>query len=301
MVDEVIGVVGSIKAGSELVIVDNIIRPEIPLRREPNRASEPVCAAFISDIHVGSYTFLPDAWSRFIRWLNGKNGTKMQDWLKKIKYLIISGDVVDGIGVYPGQEADLEIPDIYAQYEKLANLLQAVPDQIQIIILPGNHDAVRPSEPQPAFPSEITKLFDSNIKFVGNPCYFTIHGVEVLAYHGRSMDDFITVFPAIDISMAIPMMVEMLKRRHLAPIYGGKTPIAPEHEDYLLIDRIPDIFVTGHGHATAVDSYRNVKLINASTWQSQTAYQKMMNYKPDPAKVPIVDLQTYQHIVMEFK
>jgi DNA polymerase II small subunit len=115
------------------------------------------------------------------------------------------------------------------------------------------------------------------------------------------MDDFITVFPAIDISMAIPMMVEMLKRRHLAPIYGGKTPIAPEHEDYLLIDRIPDIFVTGHGHATAVDSYRNVKLINASTWQSQTAYQKMMNYKPDPAKVPIVDLQTYQHIVMEFK
>ena len=92
----------------------------------------------------------------------------------------------------------------------------------------------------------------------------------------------------------------MLKKHHLAPIYGGYTPLAPEHIDYMIIDKIPEIFVTGHVHLAKVGEYRGVKLINASSWQSQTSYQKMLNFIPDPAKIPIVNLKSGNITMMDF-
>jgi hypothetical protein len=80
-------------------------------------------------------------------------------------------------------------------------------------------------------------------------------------------------------------MKEMLKRRHLASMYGGKTPLAPEPRDMMVIDTVPDIFVTGHVHGAGLSHYKGVRLINASTWQSQTSFQKMHNFTPDPAKL----------------
>ena len=48
----------------------------------------------------------------------------------------------------------------------------------------------------------------------------------------------------------------------MAPIYGEKTALAPEQKDYLVIDRVPDIFVTGHVHACRLAEYRGIKLVN---------------------------------------
>ena len=95
-------------------------------------------------------------------------------------------------------------------------------------------------------------------------------------------------------------MKEMLKRRHLAPIYGGRTNLAPEVNDHLVIETIPDIFVTGHVHGTGVERYRGTTLINASSWQDQTNYQRSMNFVPDPAKVPIVNLRDMSIKLMDF-
>lgn len=305
VMDEVIGVICSKfknerpKKDTKLVKAEELIRPNVPVNRNPNHCNESMFAAFISDIHVGSKTFLKEEFNDFLGWLKGNNGKK-KDVAKKVRYLIVPGDTVDGIGIYPDQEEELAIDDIYGQYEELARLLGKVPEHVKVIMLPGNHDAVRPAEPQPTFPEEIRKLFPHNVIFVGNPCYFSLHGVEILAYHGRSMDDFIKALPSLDYSKAIKIMVEMLKKRHLAPIYGGRTPIAPEHKDHLIIDRIPDIFVTGHGHSTGIEKYRGVMLINASAWQSQTNYQKMHNFIPDPAKVPIFNLQTGEPSIIDF-
>src|SRR5207245_1127026 len=82
--------------------------------------------------------------------------------------VVVIGDGVDGIGVYPRQDEELAIEDIYGQYEALARMIAALPDRLTVIMLPGNHDAVRPAEPQPAFPTSIQKLFDSNVIFAGN-------------------------------------------------------------------------------------------------------------------------------------
>ena len=166
---------------------------------------------------------------------------------------------------------------------------------------PGNHDAVRPAEPQPTFEKEIQDLFSGKeFIFIGNPCTFSLHGVEILSYHGQSLLDFSTNIQHLNYNQPTDVMKVMLRKRHLAPAYGGYTPLAPEHSDYMIIDKVPDIFVTGHVHISNIDNYRGVTLINASSWQAQTSYQKMLNFVPDSAKLPIVDLKTGNATTMDF-
>lgn len=292
--DEVIGVVGSFSKDGEIVIAKEFIRPDVPLNSGLTPNGSESIVAFVSDIHVGSTEFLNDEWNRFISWLN------KDPVAKDIKYIVMPGDLVDGIGIYPNQEDELIIEDVYAQYSELARLVSMIPSRIRIVMMPGNHDAVRLAEPQPALSKEITAMFDPRIKFVGNPCYLEIEGRIILAYHGRSMDDFISNVRNLTYSVPGEIMKEMLRRRHMAPIYGEKTALAPEQKDYLVIDRVPEIFVTGHVHACSVGEYRGIKLINASAWQAQTAFQRMHNQIPDPAKVPMINLGTGEVWVEDF-
>ena len=74
---------------------------------------------------------------------------------RTVKYFVLSGDGVDGVGIYPGQERHLAIKDLFNQYGELARLLEGLPDWVDLMILPGNHDAVRPAEPQPALDPEV--------------------------------------------------------------------------------------------------------------------------------------------------
>jgi DNA polymerase II small subunit len=302
VLDDVVGIIGQLSKNGDLLVIQNIIYPDISIQNNRHKSELPICAAFLSDIHMGSKEFLEKQWVSFIKWINGEMGNSRQrDVAGRIKYIIIPGDVVDGIGIYPNQEKELLITNLYKQYDALADCLSKIPDHISIIIQPGNHDAVRPAEPQPTFEKEIQNLFSGNdITFVGNPCYFSIHGIEILSYHGQSLLDFATNVQYLKYNNPVEIMKIMLKKHHLAPSYGGYTPLAPEHKDYMIIDKIPDIFVTGHVHLATVGEYRGVKLINASSWQSQTLYQKMLNFIPDPAKIPIANLKTGNIMMMDF-
>lgn len=292
--DEVIGVIGS-SGRNGYVLAERIFWPDIPNNKTFNASDVPVSVAFLADTHVGSKTFLKEKWKKFVEWMS--NGDELA---RRVRYLVIPGDVVDGIGVYPGQADDLAVDDIYKQYEDVAGFIESLPDHLEVIILPGNHDAVRPAEPQPALPDKIKELFPSGVTFLGNPCVFSLHGVKVLAYHGRSIDDFVGAAPRISYETPLEAMKEMLRKRHLAPVYGGKTPIAPESEDYMIIDSIPDIFVTGHVHSVGVEDYRGVRIINASAWQSQTSYQRMHNFHPKPARVVVVNLEDGSYTIRQF-
>jgi DNA polymerase II small subunit len=302
ILDEIVGFTGQLSRNGDLLVIHNIVYPDISIQNEKHKADVPLYAAFLSDIHIGSKQFMVDEWQAFLRWINGEMGNSRQrDVAGKIKYLIIPGDVVDGIGIYPNQDKELSIVDVYRQYEALAEQLRLIPDYISMIIQPGNHDAVRPAEPQPTFEKEIQDLFSGmNITFVGNPCYFSINKVEVLSYHGQSLLDYAKNIQHLKYNEPVEIMKVMLKKHHLAPTYGGYTPLAPEHIDYMIIDRIPDIFVTGHVHLAQIGDYRGVSLLNASSWQSQTSYQKMLNFIPDSAKLPIFDLKTSNVTMMDF-
>jgi DNA polymerase II small subunit len=302
VLDEVIGIRGQLSKNGDLIVIRSVVYPDISIQNERHKSEVPVFAAFLSDIHIGSKQFMENEWQAFLRWINGEMGNfRQRDVAGKIKYIVIPGDVVDGIGIYPDQDKELAIVDVYRQYEALAEQLNLIPDHISMIMQPGNHDAVRPAEPQPTFEKEIQNLFsDKNMTFVGNPCHFSLHGVEIMSYHGQSLLDYATNIQHLKYNEPVEIMKIMLRKHHLAPTYGGYTPLAPEHLDYMVIDRIPDIFVTGHVHLAQIGDYRGVTLMNASSWQSQTSYQKMLNFIPDSAKLPIVDLKTGNVTMMDF-
>ena len=46
-------------------------------------------------------------WHKMVRWFN------TIPLAKTVKYLVLSGDCVDGVGIYPGQDKELAIPDLY--------------------------------------------------------------------------------------------------------------------------------------------------------------------------------------------
>ncbi len=302
--DEVIGITGSL-TNDGLLIANRITWPDIPPKKnnrgEPKQNSEACYAVLISDTHVGSNTFLEHAWSRFVKWLNAEVGDDNQKALaKRVRYMVIAGDLVDGIGIYPNQEKELTTPDIYGQYEAAANLLKGVPPHIKIIISPGNHDAVRQAEPQPPLFNELTTAFPPNVTFVNNPSLVKLNGARILVYHGRSLDDLVAALPGASYEEPDKVMAEMLKRRHLAPIYGGKTTIVPGGTDHLAIDSVPDVLHCGHVHTVGISKYRGVTLVNSGTWQSQTEFQKSVNLEPVPGCATLLDLNTMDASVLKF-
>lgn len=297
VLDEVIGVTGSIVGDGGLFIVKEITWPDIP-KRLPKKTRSMSKAILISDVHVGSNTFMKDEWLSFIDWLNGTGpGGELA---KNVKYVIVAGDLVDGIGIYPGQESELEIMDVYDQYRKAAEYIGMIPKHIKVVISPGNHDIVRQAEPQPKLPEKITEMFSEYVEFIGSPAMIDVEGVRILVYHGRSIDDLIAAIPGMDYPEPHKIMIELLKRRHLSPIYGSKVSIAPEEHDHYVIDEIPDILHCGHVHTVGVAMYKGVLVANTGAWQSQTDFQKRVNLMPDPAKAVMVDLSNMNTQILDF-
>lgn len=293
LLDEVIGIKGFIN--KKLLIGEEFYRPEIPLERERIKSKGKV--GLTSDIHVGSKMFSLKKWNEFINFVR-----KDEEVAGDLDCIIIAGDCVDGIGVYPNQEQTLNITDILDQYKESAFLLSEIPEDIEIIILPGNHDAVRQAEPQPTPPKYIRDIFfekTEQVKFVGNPCYIDINGTSILSYHGRSLDYLIQEFSKSDYKNPIPAMIQMLKMRHLSPTYGT-VPITPAGKDYLVIDDIPDILHCGHIHTFGIGEHRGTLLLNTGGWQEQTSFQRERNIVPDVGKFPIIDLETMDIKLLDF-
>jgi DNA polymerase II small subunit len=298
--DETVGVVGRYSrdnGGPGIVFADELVRPDVPAPHQRRPCTDPgAMAAFISDLHAGSRHFLHKEWRRMVRWLNCENGDAPgEDIARRVKYLVVSGDLVDGIGIYPDQYKDLEVPDISRQYELLAELMSGIPPHIHIVMVPGNHDAVRLAEPQPALPKEYRDCFSNeNIHFVTNPAFFSLSGVNVTAYHGKSIDDMVQLYKEVTYENPLEGMREMLRSRHMSLTYGMRNQLSPEETDMLVIRDVPDVFVTGHVHRFGSAEYKGVQLVQAGTWQSQTSFQRMMNFKPQPAKMALLDLATFE-------
>ena len=285
--DEVIGVQGAKKG--RFVVASEIFHPGVPRIQEKEMDFS---VAFISDVHIGSQTFLEDAFTKFVKWINGDFGTEDQmNIAADIKYLVVAGDIVDGIGIYPGQEKELIIRDINEQYEEAARLFGEIRDDIKIVMIPGNHDASRIAEPQPAIPEEYAKPLYSlkNVEFLSNPSMVSLDGIKTLIYHGRSFDDMAMSVNGLSHERSDLIMEELLEKRHLAPIYGERTPLASEIEDHLVIDDVPHILHTGHVHINAYKKYKGIHLINSGTFQSQTEFQKIYNIVPTCGQVPVLN------------
>lgn len=294
--DEVLAVRGRIS--SPFLIASSIIWPEVPIR-QMKKTEEEIAIAFASDVHVGSKLFLEKQFVKFIEWLNG-NVSARRDIAEKIKYLVISGDLVDGIGVYPNQDKELSITDVYKQYAVLMDMLEKIPDHIEIFLLGGNHDALQRAEPQPPLGDEILGDFKrDNIHLASNPSYITLHGIKILAYHGTSMDSIIQAVPGCSYAKPETAMLEVLKKRHISPIYG-ENPIMPSRRDSLVIDEVPDILHMGHIHKNGYMQYHGTEIINSGTWQGRTSIQVKRGQFPTPAVLPVYNTKSGELWTMDF-
>ena len=288
--------------------INDVLWPDIPQTNSPQdtitrQDREDINIVLLSDIHVGSKEFLKDKFKKVIDWLSLRFGTqKQRNLASKVKYVVLGGDIVDGIGAYPGQEKDLEIIDIYKQYDLFYELVKEAPEGIRFILIPGNHDAVRQALPQPAIPKKFCEncYEDKRFLMLGNPAQIEIEGVNILTYHGQSFNDLVPLIPEASMENPVPAMKEMLRGRHLAPVWGGKTQIAPVKEDCLVIDRVPTILHTGHIHYNSYDIYKGVYVINSGTFQTQTEYQKMMGMVPTPAIVSIFNVKSLKIYQLAF-
>jgi DNA polymerase II small subunit len=273
--------------------------PEIPDRIFHSSSPE-IYALLLSDLHIGSKTFQKEAFEHLLHWLKGYHGER--DIVKKIKYIIIAGDIVDGVGVYPHQDYDLEISNINEQYLLAAQYIDQLPKNMQIIIIPGNHDAIRQALPQPSIPKkysqELYRL--QNVKIYGNPLEVKLHGVNFLIYHGRSLDDVFAYSATVEAAKPENAMKTLLRARHLAPIFGGRTIIAPSEEDTLVIENPPDVFHAGHVHVFGYSKYRGTLIVNSGTFQGQTAHQKSIGINPTPGIAAIINLKSLEIFEKDF-
>lgn len=296
MNDDVIGLSGRFdKSNPKMFWVDEVQYVDVLFKHQNKGGADfdPISIAFISDVHMGSKYFLEETWDKMMRWLN------TNPLAKNIKYLVLSGDTVDGAGVYPNQEKNLTISDVYEQYQFCANKLDELPDHITPIMLPGNHDAVRPAEPQPVLEHRIQDKFNSAIH-VGNPCRVNLNGIDLLSYHGKGMDDIIPRIEDVTYENSVVGMKHMLKKRHLAPIWGERNALSPEEHDQMVIRTPPDIFVTGHTHSHATDWYNGVPLVVSSTMQGQTDFMQMLGYSSMKGFLTIYNIQSREFKVVAF-
>jgi DNA polymerase II small subunit len=295
--------VDAMKYKQDLLIANDFIWPDIP-SRPPRRSETPLCAAMLADVHVGSVHFQKELFTRFLEWMKMEVGPPQSRRLaSRVKYVVIAGDLVDGIGVYPNQLDELDITDVREQYEAAARLLSELPDYVEVIILPGNHDAVRRSLPQPPIPRQYAEGLhdDDRVHLFGNPSRILLNGVEAYIGHGKALDDILSQIPGMGFQNPIGGMELLLRCRHVAPIYGASTPIAPETEDGLVISSTPDIFQMGHIHVQGYKKYKGTTLVSAGSWQDQTPFQKRVNLTPTVGVASIVDLQTHQVAALDFK
>jgi len=112
--------------------------------------------------------------------------------------------------------------------------------------------------------------------------------------------DIVSSVPGLDYQRPVEIMEYQLRIRHLAPEYGKMTPIGPEQQDWLVVDRVPDVFQSGHIHVSGSGVYRGTCIVNSGAWQGQTEYQKRMGLEPRPGLLPVVNLQTLQVQMLNF-
>lgn len=281
--DSVVAVNGTITKNGG-INVRNIILPDVPQKeRRPVRTEGKI--AFISDIHIGSRYFNRKAFSSFIEWASSEDD---------LKYIILCGDLVDGVGVYPGQEAELEVSNVQEQYKLASEFLSRIPKRIKVVYIPGNHEPVRQSEPQPPVPDRYSAFLPENSVKLSNPSMIGIGGLRIMLYHGRSLNSVFKYVPGmqpVNPSSVVRAMETLLMLRHLAPIYG-EHPIAPGNRDELVIEEAPDVLCMGHIHVYGIGEYKGVKLVNPGTFQEETPYIRKMGIEVTPGTVPVLDLRT---------
>ena len=296
-----------VSGSSKMLFANDFVYPDASLENE-KFAEVDEYVAFSGDFHIGSKMFLEKNLLKFVDWLNCKVGDERQRAIAgKVRYLFLAGDNIDGVGIYSGQEDFLNIKSCKKQYEKLVEILSKVREDIEIVMCPGQHDAVWVGEPQSVIPKKWAPGLREmkNLHLVQNPSLVEIGGgFKVLMYHGAGINRFIDELSDIRMkfghSSPTRVVKEILKRRHLSPTHGLVDYLPCRDGDPMVIRTVPDIIVTGDQHRAEVDSYNNILMVAGSCWQSVTSFEEKIGVTPIPCRVPLFNLKTREIKIIDF-
>ncbi|MFX1250375.1 MAG: metallophosphoesterase [Promethearchaeota archaeon] len=282
---------------------NEFLLPNLPMKKtQPEKYDFPESyVLLLSDIHVGNRAFDSKLFQKTLDFIKGKGGTLKQKALaSKITSVIIAGDVVDGVGVFPEQDLELLEPDVSRQYEEIATFLNQIPTDISIVVIPGNHDASRLALPQVRIPKEYAEpLYEmSNITMLGNPAVVEINGRKILIAHGQGLERIIQNDKNIDFHHPLPAAIRVLQYRHLFPEWGIRPQLAPEWHDYLVIDEVPDIFMTGHLHCADVGQFQGATICMNGTFEHSSKWLQSLNIHPTVGYFITVNLLTLVPTIM---
>ncbi len=263
----------------------NVYHPDLPDKTR-NTCNEKVYALFLSDLHVGSSAFDGAAFEKMVRWMNGDYGEL--EVVSRIAYLVLNGDLIENPLARDGH---LNERGVEACYDELAGYLSKVRRNVKIVVIPGETDATRTALPQPAIIRRYAKkLYEmENVLMLGNPSLVRMHGVTVLLYHGQSLDEVFSQLQSASKTRPSVGIRALLRARHVAPSYGGLTSIAPEREDLLIIDPVPDIMHCGHLGFPDEDVYRGTLMLSTPSWTG-----KSESLPQSQGKAALVDLSTFE-------
>ncbi|HNW05838.1 MAG TPA: DNA-directed DNA polymerase II small subunit [archaeon] len=303
LMDNVIGIKCSVLS-KDLFIAREIMYADIPYQTKTETLKDDCYVVILGDTHVGSKLFREDEFTNFIEWLNAFNVSEVdKKIIEKIKYVIIAGDLVDGIGIYPKQLNELAITDIFEQYKAFEEYILKIPEDIEVFLIPGNHDAVRLSDPQPSIPEKfLPNLYSKkNIHVMGSPSWVELEGLMFLIYHGVSLHGIFGKIKGQKMDRPDLAQKELLKRRDLMPQFGEKQTFIPIEKNFLTMKEIPDVFVCGHIHHHAYSKYKSCHLVSTSCWQSITSYQKELGHIPTVSKAILFNLKNQKLCIKDFE
>ena len=255
----------------------------------------------LADIHYGSEKFTRNLLSRLIAFLNEEiTNPEIPFSPKEIDVIIIAGDLVEGTS----QNTENLLNDSYEeQYSQLTEILTKIPSRIQIITIPGEHDASQLAIPQPAIDKKIGRALYtlSNVHNHGNPLRLTINGMKFLVFHGQGSEKIFQNLFKIKEKNPVLGFTQLLEYRHLSPEYGTFTSIAPYPEDYLVINEIPDILVTGHHHMANFGIYKGVRIVSCGSLKRPSPNQSEKRKKYSVGVFPVIDTTTGEITLFDLK
>jgi len=310
--DEGIAIKG--RKGDNIIWVEEIVMP-YPSNFYNNKSfDDEVYGLFISDTHFGAKLFKDESFQKLIDFIRGETENKeLNEIAKKIRYIFIAGDVIEGIGIYPDQGKDVRIMSTEAQYNEAVRWLSQIPEDKVIIIIPGNHDTCRLTEPQLKMPYERAYALYNlpNTIILSNPSIVRIlktknfEGYEIYIYHGGSLFYYGNEIPFLrekgGAKNPNEIVKYLLEKRHLAPSHGSTLYYPDTEEDPLVIKDLPDFFVLGHTHKLQVSAYKKTIVLSCGCWVDMSDYQEKMGMFPDPAKAILVNFKNKKIKVLNFE
>jgi len=241
--------------------------PDLEYQLEKKEDKE-IFVACISDIRCGNESFDEEAFQHFIDFLNGKI-QEYRDISHKIKYLIISGDLIEGFSLESKYKTEI-IDDMYQQYEDLYKLLSKIREDIMIYAIPGERDQLIKLIPFKEFEEEIVSplLKLKNLTLLGDPETVTIFNTKIYLTHGYYFEEnFKKKFREYEDprETLIETIKEVIRKRYVLSNIriNGLMPLG---YDPFVINERPDAFICGHFDIAAHGNYRGCVIISNSSW-----------------------------------